>query len=63
MPSRRNCLIARMVPRMYSGIEPSLIGAAALAVFAQLEFMAEKGTVIMLKPGPLAMDQEFALPG
>ncbi len=53
--------IARMVPRMYNGIEPSLMGAAALAVFAQLEFMAEKGTVIMLKPGPLTMDQEFAL--
>ena len=29
-----------------------LMGAAALAVLAQLEFMAEKGTVIMLKPGP-----------
>ncbi len=55
--------IARMVPRMYNGIEPSLTGAAALAVLAQLEFMAEKGTVIMLKPGPLTLDQEFALPG
>ena len=48
---------------MYNGIEPSLTGAAALAVLAQLEFMAEKGTVIMLKPGPLTLDQEFALPG
>ena len=54
--------IARMVPRMYNGIEPSLAGAAALAVLAQLEFMAEKGSVIMLKPGPLTMDQEFARP-
>jgi glyoxylase-like metal-dependent hydrolase (beta-lactamase superfamily II) len=52
-----------MVPRMYAGIEPGLMGAAALAVLAQLEFMAEKGAVIMLKPGPLTMDQEFALPG
>jgi glyoxylase-like metal-dependent hydrolase (beta-lactamase superfamily II) len=55
--------IAGMVSRMYNGIEPSLTGAASLAVLAQLEFMAEKGTVIMLKPGPLTMDQEFALPG
>ncbi|MGO9171888.1 MAG: MBL fold metallo-hydrolase [Rhodomicrobium sp.] len=55
--------IAGMVPRMYSGLNPSLSGAAALAVFAQLEFMAEKGTVVTKKPGPLAMDQEFALAG
>ncbi len=55
--------IAGMVPRMYNGIEPSLTGAAALAVLAQLEFMAEKGAVIMSKPGPLTLDQEFALPG
>lgn len=55
--------IGRMVPRIYNGIEPSLMGAAAFAVMAQLEFMAEKGTVVMLKPGPLTMDQEFALAG
>jgi glyoxylase-like metal-dependent hydrolase (beta-lactamase superfamily II) len=55
--------VAGMVPRMYSGIEPSLLGAAALAVFAQLQFMAEKGTVVTRKPGPLAIDQEFALAG
>ncbi len=53
--------IGEMVARIYSGIEPSLSGAAALAVFAQLEYMAEKGTVTTRKPGPLAMDQEFAL--
>ncbi len=55
--------IARMVPRIYAGIEPGLTGAASLAVLAQLEYLAEKGAVIMLKPGPLSMDQEFALPG
>jgi glyoxylase-like metal-dependent hydrolase (beta-lactamase superfamily II) len=54
--------IAGMVPRMYNGIEPSLTGAAMMAVLAQIEFMTEKGSVIMLKPGPLTMDQEFALP-
>ena len=48
---------------MYAGIDPGLVGAAAMAVLAQLEFMAEKGAVIMLKPGPLTLDQEFALPG
>ncbi len=55
--------IAGMVTRMYAGIDPGLMGAAALAVLAQLEFMTEKGAVIMLKPGPLTMDQEFALQG
>ena len=55
--------IAGMVARMYAGIDPGLVGAAALAVLAQLEFMAEKGAVIMLKPGPLTLDQEFALAG
>jgi glyoxylase-like metal-dependent hydrolase (beta-lactamase superfamily II) len=54
--------VSEMVPRMYNGIDPSLTGAANLAVLAQLEFMVEKGSVIMLKPGPATMDQEFALP-
>jgi glyoxylase-like metal-dependent hydrolase (beta-lactamase superfamily II) len=53
--------IAGMVPRMYNGIEPSLTGAAMMAVLAQIEYMIEKGSVIMLKPGPLTMGQEFAL--
>jgi glyoxylase-like metal-dependent hydrolase (beta-lactamase superfamily II) len=51
----------QMVPRIYSSIEPSLSRAAALAVLAQLEFLAEKGTVITRKAGPLAIDQEFEL--
>jgi hypothetical protein len=50
-----------MVPRIYNGLDPSLSGAAALSVFAHLEYMAEKGTVMARKPGPLTMDQEFAL--
>jgi hypothetical protein len=32
-----------------------------MAVLAQLEFMVEKGSVIMLKPGPIRLGQEFAL--
>jgi glyoxylase-like metal-dependent hydrolase (beta-lactamase superfamily II) len=53
--------IAEIVPRIYNGIEPGLLRAAALAVLAQLEYMTEKGTVALLKAGPLCMDQEFAL--
>ncbi|MGO8778750.1 MAG: MBL fold metallo-hydrolase [Rhodomicrobium sp.] len=53
--------VSGMVPRMYGGLDPSLLGAAALAVLAQLEFMAEKGLVVVTKSGPLAIDQEFAL--
>jgi glyoxylase-like metal-dependent hydrolase (beta-lactamase superfamily II) len=50
-----------MVSRIYSGLEPSLSRAAALAVLAQLEFLAERGMVVARKPGPLAIDQEFEL--
>ena len=53
--------IGEMVPRIYNGLDPSLSGAAALAVFAHLEYMAEKGRVTARKPGPLTVDQEFAL--
>ena len=53
--------VTAMAPRIYNGLDPSLLGAAALALFAQLEFMTEKGTVVTRKPGPLAIDQEFAL--
>ncbi len=53
--------VGEMVPRIYNGLDPSLRGAAALAVFAHLEYMAEKGMVTARKPGPLTMDQEFAL--
>jgi glyoxylase-like metal-dependent hydrolase (beta-lactamase superfamily II) len=53
--------IGEMVSRIYSGIDPSLSRAAALAVLAQLEFLAEKGAVVTRKPGPLAIDQEFEL--
>ncbi len=53
--------IDEMVPRMYGGIDPALSRAAAMSVFAQLEYMVEKGTVTLIKPGPVAMDQEFAI--
>ncbi len=53
--------ISEMVPRIYNGLDPSLKGAAALAVLAHLQYMTEKGTVAARKAGPLTMDQEFAL--
>jgi glyoxylase-like metal-dependent hydrolase (beta-lactamase superfamily II) len=53
--------IPAMVARIYNGLDPALAGAAALSVFAHLEYMAEKGTVTAKKPGQLTMDQEFAL--
>lgn len=53
--------VGEMTPRIYNGLDPSLGGAAALAVFAHLEHLAEKGMVTARKPGPLTMDQEFAL--
>jgi glyoxylase-like metal-dependent hydrolase (beta-lactamase superfamily II) len=55
--------VAGMVPRIYKDIEPSLSAAAALAVLAQLEFLAEKGTIVTRKPGGPSLDQEFALTG
>lgn len=53
--------IAEMVARMYAGLDPSLGAAASLSVFAHLEHMVAKGTVGLARPGPLTMDQVFAL--
>ncbi len=53
--------IDQVVPKLYPSIDPALTRAAAFAVLAQLEFMVEKGIVKMLRPGPLAIDQEFGL--
>jgi glyoxylase-like metal-dependent hydrolase (beta-lactamase superfamily II) len=53
--------IGEIVPRIYKGIEPSLLSAAGMAVFAQLEYLAEKGAIVMRKPGAMVMEQEFAL--
>ncbi len=53
--------ISEMVPRIYSGIEPALSGAAAMAVLAQLEYLIEKEIVGMREPGPLGLDREFTL--
>ena len=53
--------IAGMVARIYKGIEPSLSAAAAMAISAQLEYLAEKGSVVTRNPGTPGMDQEFAL--
>lgn len=54
--------ISQMVPRMYAGLDPSLMGAASLAVFAQIEFMIEKGLVAPSR-FPIDIDQQFALTG
>ena len=53
--------VGEIVRRMYGGIQPSLSGAAALTLLAQIEFLVEKGVVTARKPGPLALDQEFVL--
>jgi hypothetical protein len=53
--------VDELVSKIYAGIEPPLTRAAGMAVLAQLEYMVEKGMVKMLRPGPLAMDQEFVL--
>jgi glyoxylase-like metal-dependent hydrolase (beta-lactamase superfamily II) len=53
--------IRDMVPRMYRGLEPALVPAAAMAVLAHVEFLAEKGDVVTRKPGALDINQEFAL--
>jgi glyoxylase-like metal-dependent hydrolase (beta-lactamase superfamily II) len=53
--------IPDMVARIYSGLDPSLAGAASLSVFAHLEYLIEKEMAAALKPGPLTLDQEFAL--
>lgn len=53
--------IPEMVARIYEGLHPSLTRAASLSVFAHLEYMIEKGTVVARNPGPLALNQEFSL--
>ncbi|ADP70794.1 beta-lactamase domain-containing protein [Rhodomicrobium vannielii ATCC 17100] len=53
--------IGDMVPRIYNGLEPALVPAAALSVFATLEHLVEKQLVAATRPGSLDMAQEFAL--
>ncbi|WP_245433888.1 MBL fold metallo-hydrolase [Rhodomicrobium lacus] len=53
--------IGDMVPRIYAGLEPALVPAAALSVFATLEHLVEKQMVATTRPGALDMRQEFAL--
>ncbi|WKW52242.1 MBL fold metallo-hydrolase [Rhodomicrobium lacus] len=55
--------IGDMVPRIYAGLEPALVPAAALSVFATLEHLVEKQMVATTRPGALDMRQEFALLG
>lgn len=53
--------IEAIVPRIYVGLEPGLMRAAALSVLAQLEHMVEKGMVVPPKSGTPALDQKYAL--
>ena len=55
--------IDQLVPKIYANLQPDLAGAAALAVFAQLELMIEKGLVTTKQPGPISRHQEFVLTG
>ncbi len=48
-----------IVPRIYGQLESALSGAAALAVFAQIELMLEKG--IVQTPGRPSLESRFAV--
>jgi glyoxylase-like metal-dependent hydrolase (beta-lactamase superfamily II) len=50
-----------IVPRIYGRLESALSGAAALAVFAQIELMIEKGLVQTLNRQPPSLTSQFAL--
>ena len=52
--------IQQMVPRMYVGLNPSLIGAAGRSVFAAMVYMVENGQV--RTDGEIRIDGEFHLP-
>ncbi len=52
--------IMEMVPPIYKGLPPSLHGAAALSVLAQLELLVEAGSVLCDAPAPL-LDSRYRL--
>ena len=53
--------IAAMVPRIYNGLDPSLSVRRRSLCSRISNTWPKKGTVTAVKPGPLTMDQEFAL--
>jgi glyoxylase-like metal-dependent hydrolase (beta-lactamase superfamily II) len=52
-----------IVPRIYGQLESALSGAAALAVFAQIELMIEKGIVATETRQKATMESAFVLTG
>lgn len=53
--------IARITPKIYEGLEAALHDAAALSVFAHLEFLIERGLV--RSGGPASMETQYWLTG
>jgi glyoxylase-like metal-dependent hydrolase (beta-lactamase superfamily II) len=51
-----------ILPKIYGQLESALSGAAALAVFAQLELMIEKGLVLS-EPSPPTLESVFQMKG
>ncbi len=45
--------IDSMIPRIYDGLESSLLGAAAYSVYAHLLFLIETGQVVAERPGDI----------
>jgi glyoxylase-like metal-dependent hydrolase (beta-lactamase superfamily II) len=54
-------VIADMVPRIYPSIEPALSAAAAMSIFAHLEYLVERGIVATSDGGKPAMNKTFVL--
>ncbi len=46
-------LIGEITPRIYEGLDPRLMGAAALSVFAHLEHLIERGEAVCLDAAPM----------
>jgi hypothetical protein len=51
--------IGDIVPKVYEGLDPALMGAAALSTFAQIEHLVASGLVRSLE-GPPTLDGAFA---
>jgi glyoxylase-like metal-dependent hydrolase (beta-lactamase superfamily II) len=51
--------IGEIVPKVYEGLDPALMGAAALSTFAQIEHLVASGLVRSLE-GPPTLDGAFA---
>ncbi len=55
--------IEDMVPRMYAGLAPALLPAAARSVFAAVRYLAETGRAATADGGEPALDSDYRLPG